>query len=211
MEAFFLPSLSVRECVFTAEGLHSWMHGYVRLRTCFSSNHRHVLEATPMQNDRESFASRDSRQETCGSLVFGPGLVSASGALTILRGRDGFSKHLRDTNRGWNRERLTRDQTMALKEGGEHYTAFTFVENGEVKNRRLHRIDSRIARATSTSWKARTCQTSSRPTPVSDRRVIMLGRSFLSLKRRPDRSSPSGRPGRITGTFSTDWQRWCCS
>ena len=30
---------------------------------------------------------------------------------------------------------------MALKEGGEHYTAFTFVENGEVKNRRLHRIE----------------------------------------------------------------------
>jgi hypothetical protein len=30
---------------------------------------------------------------------------------------------------------------MALKEGGEHYTMFTFVENGEVKNRRLHRIE----------------------------------------------------------------------
>ena len=30
---------------------------------------------------------------------------------------------------------------MALKEGGEQYTAFTFVENGEVKNRRLHRLE----------------------------------------------------------------------
>jgi len=30
---------------------------------------------------------------------------------------------------------------MALKEGGEHYTMFTFVENGDVKNRRLHRIE----------------------------------------------------------------------
>jgi hypothetical protein len=30
---------------------------------------------------------------------------------------------------------------MALKEGVEHYTAFTFVENGEIRNRRLHRIE----------------------------------------------------------------------
>src|SRR5438094_178599 len=33
------------------------------------------------------------------------------------------------------------DQTMALKEGDEHYTMFTFAENGRVMNRRLHRIE----------------------------------------------------------------------
>ena len=30
---------------------------------------------------------------------------------------------------------------MALQRGEEHYTMFTFVENGEVKNRRLRRIE----------------------------------------------------------------------
>ncbi len=30
---------------------------------------------------------------------------------------------------------------MALKQGGEHYTMFTFAENGNVMNRRVHRIE----------------------------------------------------------------------
>ncbi len=30
---------------------------------------------------------------------------------------------------------------MALKHGDEHYTMFTFTENGQVMNRRLHRIE----------------------------------------------------------------------
>ena len=30
---------------------------------------------------------------------------------------------------------------MALRNGDEHYTMFTFVENGQVMNRRLHRIE----------------------------------------------------------------------
>lgn len=30
---------------------------------------------------------------------------------------------------------------MALKQGGEHYTMFKFAENGNVMNRRVHRIE----------------------------------------------------------------------
>ena len=33
------------------------------------------------------------------------------------------------------------DQTMALKHGDEHYTMFTFTENGQVMNRRLHKLE----------------------------------------------------------------------